>query len=207
MKPPPEPLASGEIPMPTCCYVYRMFDAHNELLYVGVTENLCQRIAKHWVEQPWRHQIARITWEEYATREDALYAERYLIRHLYPQYNIAENGRRVAAERMGHRRLYDADAWVRLGSVIRDARTEMRWPQKAIAADARVTVQDYRSLERGESTQYDKVFLDAIECVLCWHPGSIESVLAGGEPSRLSEEELQQRAFAEHARLSLGERI
>ena len=152
-------------------------------------------------------QVDRTTWELYADRDEAEYAETYWIRHLYPRHNRKDNGRRIAAEAMGHRRLYDPMAWRRLGEVIRADRAAMRQTQKGAAAEARIEVAMFRSLERGAGTCYEQAVLESVERVMCWHPGSLETVLAGGEPDRLTEAELMDRARAEHAALALGDRL
>ena len=208
MRPPPEPLASGDIPLglPLESFVYFMYGADGDILYVGVTDDLSQRIAGH-ATAAWRRRVRRITWNKYASRSEAERAETYWIRELLPEHNIRDNGRRLMAAAMGHRRPYGAAAWRTLGARIRAARSAARRSQTAMAADAGMRVEDLRALERGEATRHDKALLGAVEHALQWHPGSIETVLAGGEPVPLTAEERQERAFAEHARLSLGERI
>lgn len=204
----PEPLASGEIALgvPGESFVYFMYGADGDILYVGVTDDLSQRIAGH-ATAAWRRQVRRITWNKYASRTEAERAETYWIRELLPEYNVRDNGRRVLAADMGHRRPYGAEAWRGLGARVRAERSAIRWSQKAMATDAKVHVEDLRALERGESARHDRTLLDAVERALNWHPGSIESILAGGEPQPLTAQERQERAFAEHARLALGERI
>lgn len=204
----PAPIASGEIPLgvPGESFVYFMYGADGDVLYVGVTDDLSQRIAGH-ATAAWRRSVRRIAWHKYASRVDAERAETYWIRELLPQFNVRDNGRRWMAATMGHRRPYDAEAWRRLGEVIREERMRMRWTQTAIARDAHVDVKYWRGLERGESTRHERELLESAERVLGWHPGSVESVLAGGEPNRLSEEERMERAHAEHAALALGERF
>lgn len=210
MRPPKPSIATGEIPVSrygAISYVYRAYDQDGDLLYVGVTDELFSRIHQHKLSAAWWPQAHRIVWEQYATRIEAERAERYSIMELLPQHNRRDNHRRILAAEMGHRRPYDGEAWRRLGDVIRAERTGVRRTQTSIAGDAGVDVTAFRRLERGEAVKYKRRFLERVEVALGWHSGSIEAVLGGGEPSRMSEEELSERARAAHALVSLGDRI
>jgi predicted GIY-YIG superfamily endonuclease len=210
MRPPKPPIATGEVPFSrygATSYVYRAYDRDDELLYVGVTDDLFSRMHQHKLSAAWWTQAERIVWEQYENRIEAERAERYSIMELLPQHNRRDNHRRILAAEMGHRRPHDGEAWRRLGNVIRAERTTMRRTQTSIAGDAHVDVTDFRCLERGEAVKYERWFLERVEIALGWHGGSIEAVLGGGEPSRLNEEELSDRARAAARLVSLGDRI
>lgn len=199
MRPPKAPLASGVIlfarPDATS-YVYRLYDRDGDLLYVGVTDNLANRLTGHERGPAlWWGAVHRVEWDLYKTRAEAEHAESYTIEEQVPQHNLRDNGRRVLAAQMGHRRPYDGEAWRRLGAMLRDRRTTMRRTQKAVAADIGYDVKDYRALEHGESKRYRKRFLESVEYTMEWAAGSIERVLAGREPTPLTDEQLLARSI------------
>lgn len=71
--------------------VYRFFDACNELLYVGSSDNLGARIYNHERSQPWWHLVVNIEIERCKTREEAEAKERLYIITERPRYNVAYN--------------------------------------------------------------------------------------------------------------------
>ena len=68
--------------------VYRLFDANDELLYVGISNHFGQRWERHSRMQPWWPQVHHqlIVWCD--TREDALLAEKTAIHDERPIHNI-----------------------------------------------------------------------------------------------------------------------
>lgn len=71
--------------------LYRMFDADNTLLYVGITNSLQRRLKQHSEEKPWFRRIDRIEIERFATRKEVEYAERQAIINEDPLHNIVFN--------------------------------------------------------------------------------------------------------------------
>lgn len=73
--------------------VYRLYDAEDTLLYVGVSYHFGTRWNQHAKVQPWwpvtDHQAVK--W--YASREDALLAEKIAIREEGPIHNIRDSPR------------------------------------------------------------------------------------------------------------------
>ena len=69
-------------------YVYRYFDIHGELLYIGLADNPESRLAQHQAEKAWADQIARWETVEYPTRGEAAAAERAAIVGEQPKYNV-----------------------------------------------------------------------------------------------------------------------
>jgi predicted GIY-YIG superfamily endonuclease len=201
----PTPIASGEMPNRfQVSYVYQGFDADGDLLYVGVTDDLAMRIGDHRrVRAEWIYLAVTITWEMFQLREDANRVEHHLIRTLQPRFNRADNGLRLKAADMGHRFHHDRDSWQRLGQVIRRERGLMRITQTALAREARLDVSIVRSLECCNAVAYPADVLEQMESALTWHPGSLEEILAGGEPDRLTDAERAERArAAAHARFA-----
>jgi predicted GIY-YIG superfamily endonuclease len=67
--------------------VYRCYDAEGTLLYVGLSNNLVGRIAKH-KRRDWWPDVASLETVEYPDRESAQYAERDAIHHEKPVHNL-----------------------------------------------------------------------------------------------------------------------
>jgi hypothetical protein len=74
-------------------YLYRLFAADGKLLYVGITDDLNQRLAAH----SWRG-FARFTSEAYPTRESAEAAEARAILIEKPAQNRQQPALRPAPE-------------------------------------------------------------------------------------------------------------
>lgn len=74
--------------------LYRFYDAHGGLLYVGISADFPHRVAAH-KRRPWWRDRARTTIEVYPTRRAALDAETAAIVNEAPRYNIAGRGRAV----------------------------------------------------------------------------------------------------------------
>lgn len=68
--------------------VYRCFDAEDQLLYVGCTHDVEQRIRAHRASSAFGWRIARITTDTYPTKDDALAVERLAIRDEAPLFNV-----------------------------------------------------------------------------------------------------------------------
>lgn len=89
---PTRPTDTGEFPVrPVGTYVYRAFGYRGELLYVGVTDELCTRLAAHRAASGWWMHCARVTWEEWPNRYRALLAETKAIGRERPIWNIQGN--------------------------------------------------------------------------------------------------------------------
>ena len=75
--------------------VYKMYDAGDNLLYVGKAKNLSNRLNQYMDisklephKQVMRSLVARVEWEITPTESDALILEQKLIKTLKPKYNI-----------------------------------------------------------------------------------------------------------------------
>ena len=68
--------------------LYRLWDTHGQLLYIGITTHVPSRMRQHRKDKPWWNQVANITSEQYATRKEAEQHEKHAIRHEHPKYNI-----------------------------------------------------------------------------------------------------------------------
>ncbi len=76
-------------------WVYRMFDAHGEALYVGKTcgTQLMQRLSQHLTDinpthrKPWRDEVRRVDATAFDTADEAKAEEDLQIKRLSPKYN------------------------------------------------------------------------------------------------------------------------
>lgn len=66
--------------------VYRLFDANDELLYVGMANRPGERWGEHST-RPWWHEVIRTQIDWYDTREAAAAVEANAIRYEDPRYN------------------------------------------------------------------------------------------------------------------------
>lgn len=71
--------------------LYRLFDADDQLLYVGRTNDLRRRFERHAMVQPWWAEVARSQVESLGTFEALCEAERAAIVAERPKYNITHN--------------------------------------------------------------------------------------------------------------------
>ena len=68
-------------------FLYRQFDKNDNLLYVGVSLSVIQRLSQHKTCSPWYHKIAKITVETFNSRKEVLAAEKKAILEEHPRYN------------------------------------------------------------------------------------------------------------------------
>lgn len=71
--------------------LYRFYDPAGHLLYIGVAGNPGRRFEQHANEKPWWNDIAHSTLTHFATRTEALNAERNAITTERPQHNVTHN--------------------------------------------------------------------------------------------------------------------
>lgn len=71
--------------------VYRLYDEHDKLLYIGSTFRLDYRLREHR-EKWWAYAIKRVETEPYESLESARDAERMAIANERPIYNTRFNG-------------------------------------------------------------------------------------------------------------------
>lgn len=68
-------------------YLYRIFDATGQLLYIGITHDVGARFQQHRADKSWWHERDTHTVEEAPTRADVLYLEAKAILTEFPKYN------------------------------------------------------------------------------------------------------------------------
>ena len=72
--------------------LYRMYDHDGNLVYVGITSRMNgTRFAQHDRDKSWWQSVSRIDLEHFATRQEALDAERVAIQTERPMRNVCHN--------------------------------------------------------------------------------------------------------------------
>lgn len=67
--------------------LYRHFDVHGRLLYVGISLSAVSRLSQHNKNAHWEGKIARVEVEKYPNRQEALRAEAWAIELEQPLHN------------------------------------------------------------------------------------------------------------------------
>ena len=78
-------------------HLYRHFDKDGALLYIGISFSAVVRLAQHKEHAHWFDKIAKVEVLNYATKQDALEAERHAIETEKPLYNKTFNARRYVS--------------------------------------------------------------------------------------------------------------
>jgi len=73
-------------------FLYRLYDATGNLLYVGITSDIARRMNQHATDKAWWPEVARKTIELHPSRSDAGFAEMAAVRKEHPRHNV--RGRR-----------------------------------------------------------------------------------------------------------------
>lgn len=71
--------------------LYRHYDKHGNLLYVGISLSAVHRLSQHKSNSLWASEITSIEIERFTSREDALQAERQAIEQEKPVWNTTYN--------------------------------------------------------------------------------------------------------------------
>jgi hypothetical protein len=78
------------------CDLYRLYDAEDQLLYVGISWSAIVRMAQHKAEKPWFGDVARIEIVITKSRSEAQHLELQAIRDEWPLYNKQHNTNRMS---------------------------------------------------------------------------------------------------------------
>jgi hypothetical protein len=78
--------------------LYRHFDSSGTLLYVGISSSALVRLSQHSRTAEWFELVARISVENFQSKEDALRAEKLAIQTEYPIYNKVHNNIKIETE-------------------------------------------------------------------------------------------------------------
>lgn len=68
--------------------LYRVYDAADALLYVGITNDPAERFGAHAFRKHWWHEAVRISLEHFDSREACARAELAAIRSEQPRHNV-----------------------------------------------------------------------------------------------------------------------
>ena len=71
--------------------LYRMWDAKEELIYIGISRSAMVRLSEHQQTKEWATEIHNITLEYFDSRELCRLAETKAIKSEKPKYNIVHN--------------------------------------------------------------------------------------------------------------------
>ena len=77
--------------------LYRMFNEHDQLLYVGITMNPPARFKHHKFNKQWWEQVASVDLQHFPSKQALRAAERKAIQKECPLYNVHNN--QAAADR------------------------------------------------------------------------------------------------------------
>jgi hypothetical protein len=110
---------------------------------------------------------------------------------------------------------YPYESWLRLGRMLERRRGELGYGFRQRARFARergsgqISVKTISRLEKGERDSYPESTVGTVESMYQWAPGSIESVLGGGEPNALliAPPPGRNPITSEHAPATSGERL
>ncbi|BAL87188.1 hypothetical protein AMIS_19680 [Actinoplanes missouriensis 431] len=75
--------------------LYRFYDAHGILLYIGITGDAAARWSNHSRKKPWWPLVRRIEIEPYATRTEVEVTEKAAILAERPMCNVIHNRQRM----------------------------------------------------------------------------------------------------------------
>ncbi len=101
-------------------YLYRMYDQHNHLLYVGVTNHIDRRMQQHAKDKAWWPQVWDIQFEAFQDRLTAEQAEIDAIQSEYPRFNIKDSvlANTVASQAMSYRTRQGVSVRIAFRSVV-----------------------------------------------------------------------------------------
>lgn len=71
--------------------LYRMFNAHGELLYLGQTISPRTRMKNHAQQRDWWHEVVNITLERFCSSQELNRVEKIAIQTEHPRYNKQHN--------------------------------------------------------------------------------------------------------------------
>jgi len=68
--------------------IYKFYNSDNELLYVGITNNIKMRLKQHKQDKYWFKEVNKVFTSDKVTRNEAHIYEVYYIANYSPKYNI-----------------------------------------------------------------------------------------------------------------------
>lgn len=126
-----EPFEFGDDPTA----LYRLFDAEDVLLYVGITTTPGVRMGQHADTKPWWPEVAKKTMTWYSSRREACNAEATAIDAEKPKHNqktdtrsSAVLGRRMTIEDLAA--AAEAGEWIHIGGMSVISPTRENWAKR-----------------------------------------------------------------------------
>jgi hypothetical protein len=80
------------------CFLYRHYDAHGDLLYVGMTMFALARQMQHQAMTVWANNVFQTLVEPFTSRDELVTAELVAIKSEFPRFNRMHNGRTLQRE-------------------------------------------------------------------------------------------------------------
>lgn len=84
------PVAAGSEAGSLVC-VYRFWSAEGQVIRIGHTVDLPDRLSQYRTQEPWWGEVVKVTYDEYPTVDAAVKAERAAIKVTRPKYNAQHN--------------------------------------------------------------------------------------------------------------------
>lgn len=155
------------------CVLYRMYDASDALLYVGMSINLPSRLAQHRSQQDWWPDVVRVEVEHFAGRKAAAAAEMAAIAAEAPQHNV-HSGSCVSWDTLEDREEGRAERARRVAELSKQREAERSWTPRPGAV---VCTNCDRMPERMPKGRR----VEEIDCIRCG------CKLSRGKPIRLAD--------------------
>ncbi|MFC4588641.1 GIY-YIG nuclease family protein [Sphaerisporangium corydalis] len=94
--------------------LYRLYGIGDQLIYIGITENLGRRLKRHALTQRWWHRVVRIEVELYNNRDQADAAESVAI---YSENPLMNDRKRNPQHKRVRRDWVSEEAWMHRNSL------------------------------------------------------------------------------------------
>jgi len=158
--------------------VYKFYNINNELLYVGITNNMKIRLKQHKQDKEWFDEIKRIYITEKMTRNEAHIYEIFYIANENPLYNIDYiNGGKVGFVisellfkdyKKERRKRINVDIVLRMyneGKSIEEIATELKYSTEYIAKNLRSKLIELREVKPNRRNGKNERFEMFVNCL------------------------------------------
>jgi hypothetical protein len=106
--------------------LYRYYNKHGQLLYVGKTNSVIVRNSHHSRNKIWYGEITKATYEHYSSDVAVVAAETLAIKAEHPLYNVLHNGKRTDAGRDAYNPFQVGnDFYVKWNEVVKNENTPL----------------------------------------------------------------------------------
>ena len=91
--------------------LYRLFDADERLLYIGIADKWTSRMTQHAAEKAWWSDVASTRFESFPTRDEACAAEKAAIIAERPLHNVVHNNGKSCEPKTKREFVPEAGGW------------------------------------------------------------------------------------------------